>query len=47
MSDLEQLHEKMERSLNEYLFRMREENFEHATYSQEMSTVQPVKDGDL
>lgn len=47
MTDQEQLHEKMERSLNEYLFRMREENFEHATYSQEMSTVQPVKDGDL
>lgn len=47
MPDLEQLHAKMDRSLSEYLFRMREENLEHATYSQEMSTVQPVKDGDL
>ncbi len=41
------LREKMEQSLHEYLFQQREENFEHATYSEEMSTVQPVKDGDL
>lgn len=43
----ELLMEKMERSLQEYLFKQREENFEHATYSEEMSTIQPVKDGDL
>lgn len=43
----ELMFQKMEQSLNEYLFRQREENFEHATYSEEISSIQPVKDGDL
>ncbi len=42
----EKVHKQMDRTLNEYIFRQREENFEHATYSEELSTVQPVKDGD-
>ncbi len=46
-SEREKRFEKMDDSLNEYLFRQREEKFEHATYSEEMSTIQPVKDGDL
>ncbi|MCR5331824.1 MAG: helix-turn-helix domain-containing protein [Lachnospiraceae bacterium] len=41
------LFQKMDQSLNEYLFRQREENFRHATYSEEMSSIQPVKDGNL
>lgn len=41
------LFDQMDATLHEYLFRQREENFEHATYSQELSTMQPVKDGDL
>ncbi len=40
-------HDKIEQSLHEYLFKQREDNFEHASYSAEMSTVQPVKNGDL
>ena len=43
----EPMFQKMEQSLNEYLFKQREENFKHATYSEEMSSIQPVKDGDL
>lgn len=43
----EQIFEKMDQSLQEYLFKQREDSFEHATYSQEMATVQPVKDGDI
>ncbi len=41
------LQEKMEQSLQEYLFKQREEAFNHATYSEEMSSVQPVKDGNI
>ena len=46
-SEQNRLFEKMEKTLNEYLFRQREENFEHASYSEEMSTMEPVKNGDL
>ncbi|MCR4685077.1 MAG: AraC family transcriptional regulator [Lachnospiraceae bacterium] len=41
------LHEKMEHSLQAYLFQQRENAFEHDTYSEEMSSIQPVKDGNL
>ncbi|MCR5269155.1 MAG: helix-turn-helix domain-containing protein [Lachnospiraceae bacterium] len=42
----EKIFEQMDRTLHEYIFRQREESFEHATYSEELSTAQPVKDGD-
>ena len=42
-----ELFKKMDRDLAGYLFEQREENFEHATLSQEMAMFYLVKDGDI